>query len=205
MKRRTRPPPTTSASSTSTLGSASESRASISAWIALMSPPPHEKSGRRPLSENNGRRPRKLCSLYSTGLRVRLCRAAADAPTDERSVSGGRGPGPVPVDPVIAAVRPQRCRLGERPARLPGAAELHQRAAEAEQRVVVGRRPLDDRLELLARALELVRAEVGTPERLADRRLVGFEVAGLGERDRRLVEMPVLEQLRPLLEQLVRV
>src|SRR3954449_7166609 len=124
---------------------------------------------------------------------------------DERDVSGGRGPGPVPVDPVIAAVRPQRCRLGERPARLPGAPELHQRAAQAEQRVVVGRRPLDDRLELLTRALELVRAEVGTPERLADRRLVGLEVAGLGERDRRLVEMPVLEQLRPLLEELVRV
>src|SRR3954469_162002 len=97
-------------------------------------------------------------------------RPAAQPPTRRLrpNLSGGRGPGPVPVDPVIAAVGPQRCGLGERPARLPGTPQLHQRAAEAEQRVVVGRRSLDDRLELLARALELVRAKVGAPERLAD-------------------------------------
>src|SRR4051812_3131214 len=109
----------------------------------------------------------------------------------------------VPVDAIVAPVRAQRGGLGERPARLPGAAELHQRAAEAEERVVVRRRGRDDRLELRARALELVRAEVRAAERLADRRLVGFEITRLGERDRRLVEEPLLEQLGALLIQLV--
>ena len=50
MKSLTSLPPTTSASSTSTPGSLSESRASISAWIALIKFPIFmKKAGERPL------------------------------------------------------------------------------------------------------------------------------------------------------------
>jgi hypothetical protein len=70
--------------------------------------------------------------------------------------------------------------------------ELHQAAAQAEQRVVVGGGSLDDRLELRARRLERTGTEVGPAQRLADRGLLRIQIAGLGQRDRRLVEMPVL-------------
>src|SRR4051794_31135858 len=125
---------------------------------------------------------------------MRLC-----PPTKSVGYLRRRGARTVPVDAVVAPVGPQRGGLRERAPRLAGPAQLHQRAAEAEQRVVVGGRALHDRLELRARALELVRAEVRPAQRLADRRLVGLEVACLREWDRRLVEEPFLEQLRALL------
>ena len=71
-----------------------------------------------------------------------------------------------------------------------------QRAAEAEERVVVGRRVLDDGLELRGRLAVAPRAEQRAAERLADRGLVGLEVAGARQRHDGGVEVAVLEQAR---------
>src|SRR3954451_233644 len=145
MNRRTSLPPTTSASSTSTSGSASARRASISAWILLMftSTPLMKKAGERPLSENHG------LAAETKAVPVRrapvwglsgLCRA-------------------LPVEAIIVPLRAQLGRQREWFTGLLVAPQLHQRAAEAEQREVVRRRPLDDRLELHAGALVLGGAE----------------------------------------------
>ena len=88
-------------------------------------------------------------------------------------------------------------------ARLVVAAEQLQRAAEAEQREVVGRRAVDDRLELGRRLLVALRAEQRAAERLADRRLVGLEVAGARQRDGGGVEVAVLQEARPAREEVV--
>src|ERR1051325_25945 len=87
----------------------------------------------------------------------------------------------LPVDAVIAPFWPQLSGQRERLAGLLRAPQLEQRAAEAEQRVVVGRRPVDDGLELDARGLELARAEVRPAERLADRGLLRLESGRLGQ------------------------
>src|SRR4051794_23664109 len=94
----------------------------------------------------------------------------------------GRPRDPFPVHPVVAPFGPQLGRERERLARLLHAAELHQRAPEAEQREVVRRSALDHRLELLTGLLELLRAEVRTAQRLTDRGLLGIQVAGLLQR-----------------------
>src|SRR5579884_3275970 len=80
-----------------------------------------------------------------------------------------------------------------------------QRAAEAEQREIVGRRAVDHRLELGRRLLVALGAEESASERLADRCLIGVEIPGARERDRRLVVVPRLEELRPAPEQVVHV
>src|SRR3954464_6982303 len=117
MKRRTRSPPTTSASRTSTSGSASARRASISAWILLITPPlPIKKRALRPLPKV-AFRPRKACLLRVAAL--------------------GRLARPVAVDPVVPPLRVHARRERERFARFRGAAELHQAAPEAEKCVVV--------------------------------------------------------------------
>src|SRR3954453_9138261 len=115
----------------------------------------------------------------------------------------GGGPCAVPVEAVVAAVRAQSGGQRERLARVLRTAQFEQRAAEAEEGIVVGRRALDERLELGPGGLELRRAEVRAAERLPDRGLLGIEVAGLGERDRGGVEAPRLQQLRPAPEQVV--
>src|SRR4051794_29311755 len=116
--------------------------------------------------------------------------------------SSGLG-GAFPINPVIAPFRPQLSGQCERLAGLLRTPQLEQRAAEAEQRVVVGRRAVHDGLELDARGLELARAEVRPAERLADRRLLRLEPRRLGQRDGGLVELPGLEERGAALEQVV--
>src|SRR3954447_1574873 len=163
MKRRTRSPPTTSASRTSTSGSTSDRRASMSAWIVVISPPEArvrwpqppgpftKKAGSSPASQSG------LPAAKSSNLRV--------AALDTCRTRSGRLSCPVAIDPVVAALGIHVRRQRERLARLRGAPQHHQRAAQAEQRVVVGGRPVDDRLELHARRLVAAGAEVRTAER----------------------------------------
>src|SRR5829696_8581175 len=185
-------PLTTSASRTSTSGSTAASCCSMSAWIVLFmvsspSSPYMKKAGQRPLSAP---RPR--------GGAKRKLRPVLIAPEALCS-----GPCAVPVDAVVAPVRAQSGGQRERLPRVLRTAQLEQRAAEAEEGVVVGRRALDERLELGPGGLELGRAEVRAAERLTDRGLVRIEVAGLGQRDRRCREVAGLEQRRPALEEVV--
>ena len=191
MKRRTRSPPTTSASRTSTSGSTSASRASISVWIVLMSPPPiQKKAGSRPLPKGpTGRE--KLCVQSSTR---RLCGGSCSTARGGDRACGRRRRGPVAIDAVVAALRVHVGGQRERLARLGGAPELHQRAAEAEERVVVGRRALDDRLELRARPAR--RRRSGSTRARAPRgsRSCPGRDRGPWRADRGLVEVPVLEQ-----------
>src|SRR4051794_5598364 len=148
MKSRTNRPPTTSASRTSTSGSTSASRASMSAWIALMSfSPPQQKSGPTPASRNDPTGGRESCPFVI---------APQALSGDPRALLDRRGARPraVAVDAVIAAVGTEAGGERERLASLRRTAGLHQRAAEAEERVVVRRSALDDGLELDGRLLE---------------------------------------------------
>jgi len=63
------------------------------------------------------------------------------------------------------------------------AAELLQGAAEAEVRVVVRRRGARERVELVGRFVVALAVEQRAAQRLADRGLVRFELAGLAQRD----------------------
>ena len=107
------------------------------------------------------------------------------------------------IQPVIAPFRAQLRGQREWLSGLLVAAQLHQRTAQAEQREVVRRGPLDDRLELRPGALVLRRAEVRAAERLADRGLVRREVAGAAQGHRRGVEVPRLQECRAALEEVV--
>jgi hypothetical protein len=49
----------------------------------------------------------------------------------------------------------------------------------------------------------MARAEIGTAEGLADRRLLGLQLRRLAQRHRRLIEVAGLEQRGPALEQVV--
>jgi hypothetical protein len=71
------------------------------------------------------------------------------------------------------------------------------------QNVIVGRRAVDHGLELVDRLLVALGAEQRAAERLADRGLVGGEVARAGKGDRRLVVVPRFEQLHTAYVQLV--
>src|SRR3954454_2328064 len=125
MTRRTRRPPTTSASSTSTSGSTEARLASMSAWIVLMlTSLVNKKAGSSPAS------PKGLSAAKSCAFRVAMLRRFAS---------------PVAVDPVVPALGVHGRREGERLAGLGVPPELHEAAAEAEQRVVVGGRALDHR------------------------------------------------------------
>ena len=161
--------------------------------LIVFSPLSNKKAGERPLSGSDPPAGRESCrDCYSTGEPATPSRAAA--------------PCAVPVDAVVAR-GPAAVRRRARAACAPpsGGPARMQRAAEAEERVVVGRRALDDGLELAPRGLELARAEVGPAERLADRGLVRLEVARpcasgtVGG-----VEVAGLEQLHPALEEVVR-
>src|SRR4051794_8402005 len=99
----------------------------------------------------------------------------------------------VPVFPVVRAVRAQAAGERERIARLRVAALQLQRAAEAEQRVVVRRRALDHGLELLLGLAEATGAEQGAAERLAHRGLVRLQVARPLQRDGGGVAVAVLQ------------
>src|SRR4051794_17482840 len=97
----------------------------------------------------------------------------------------------------LAVVGPVRAHPhGQRgvAARLAAAAGVLERAAQAEERVVVDRLALHHRLELLSRFLESAASEVRATQRFADRGLVRLEVAGPLERDRRGGKVARLEQ-----------
>ena len=81
-----------------------------------------------------------------------------------------------------AAARPPSCS-GRAPSAV---AQAVQAAAQAVVRVVVGRRRLEDVLELGGGLGVAAHAQVGDAERLADRGLVGLAPLGLLERDGRL-------------------
>src|SRR3954468_19876692 len=107
---------------------------------------------------------------------------------------------------VLAVVLALRLEVGgqrQRVARLGVAAHALQGAAEAEQRVVVGRRVLHNGLELLGRLAQPSGAEQRPTVGLADRVLVRREVARAAERDGGGVVVALLEQLGALAEQLV--
>ncbi len=77
-------------------------------------------------------------------------------------------PGLVAVAPVVGALGTQAAGQGQRVTRLLVAPEELQRAAEAEQRVVVRRRAVGDRAELRRRLRVPLGAEKRAPQRLAD-------------------------------------
>jgi hypothetical protein len=74
---------------------------------------------------------------------------------------------------------------------------LLQAAAECVVAVVVGRRELEQLPELALGLLVAVYAEVGDPERLADRGLLGLATLRLLQRDRGLRAMPSRRCVRP--------
>src|SRR5204863_2661294 len=106
---------------------------------------------------------------------------------------------------VVLAVRSQAGGELQVAARLDPVAGQLERAAEAEVGVVVDRRALDHRGELVARLGVAPRVEVGAAERLADRGLVRLERARLLERDRRGREVAALQQIAAAAEQVVHV
>ena len=84
------------------------------------------------------------------------------------------------------------------PVRLRRAALLLERPAEGVVRVVVGRVELvGNGAELALGLLPACEPEVGDPERLTDRRLLGLEPLRLLERDRRLRRHAAAQPLRP--------
>src|ERR687886_272372 len=98
---------------------------------------------------------------------------ARRAPGEPRA-SGRPPPRPVPVRAVVRPLGAQAGGQRQRGARLGVAAHELQRAAEAEERVVVRRRAVDDRLELAGGLAVATRAEQRAAEGLADRGLVGL-------------------------------
>src|SRR5664279_2179859 len=132
----------------------------------------------------------------------------ASLPAEGALVPGRSGavritPRAIAIDAIVLALGTQRARQSQRLAGLAVAPQQLHRAAEAEQRVVVGRRVRGDRLELLRSALVVLRVKQRTAQRLADRGLVGLQVAGFAQRhDRRLV-VAVLEQLTAPLVQVI--
>src|SRR5215208_177260 len=117
---------------------------------------------------------------------------------------GGSGRAQAPAERlVVLAVGPHVGRQRRVPARLGRPARVRERAPQAEVCVVVNRVSLDDGGEFLGGLLEAARAEVGPPQRLADRALVGLERARPLERDRSGHEVAGLEQLAAFAKQLV--
>ena len=104
---------------------------------------------------------------------------------------------------VVGLARPQRAGELVVAVRLGGLALLLQAAAERVVRVVVGRRELEHRAELLLGLVVAADAEVRDAERLADRRLVRLAPLRLLERDGRLRGHAVLEVRAALLEEVV--
>src|SRR5262245_36511579 len=104
---------------------------------------------------------------------------------------------------VVAAVRPEVRREREWAARLGVAAHQLQGPAQAEERVVVRRRALDDLAELFGGLAVATRAEQRPAERLADGGLVGLEVTRPREGHGGGVEVAVLEEPGAVLEELV--
>ena len=96
---------------------------------------------------------------------------------------------------VIGALGCQRAGQRERLAGLTVASEQLHRATQAEQCVVVGGRAGGHRVELGGGAFIVLRMEKRPPERLADRGLVGLQIARLAQRHDRGLVVAVVEQL----------
>src|SRR5579884_1005395 len=192
--------PDTWTSKTSTSGSCAASRRSISGCRAVLVTissigTPHKKSGLAPTpGTTTGQRPgANDCVFQVSTVWVRSAAARRRR----------AGPRAVAIDAVVAASGLQAGGKREGLAGLRVTTEHLQRAAQAEQREVVGRSAIDHRLELGRRLLVALGAEQRAPERLADRGLVGIEIARAAERDRRLVVVAGLEQFGPSPEQVV--
>src|SRR5215207_1709989 len=202
MKRRSVWSPTTSARSTSTSGAASARRASMSACGLLilssfLTIPDNKKAGERPLSNSTGPGP------APKAVPMTIAPQRGSWPPMERAKSGRAAARLAEVLAVVGALRTQARRQRQRLARLGVATLQLQRAAEAEEREVVGRRALDDRLELGGGLAVAAREEQRAAERLADRVLVGLEVAGAREGHHGGVEVAVVEQSRAAHEEVV--
>src|SRR5580704_4489170 len=94
---------------------------------------------------------------------------------------------------IAPAVRRHRARELVVPVRLGFSALLLERSTEGVVGVVVGRREIEHRSELRLGLSPAPEAEVRYPERLADRRLLGFKALGPLQRDRRLRRHSVAE------------
>src|ERR1019366_1054173 len=107
---------------------------------------------------------------------------------------------------IYAVVTPSRLQTGgqrQRLASLGVAAEDLQRAPHAEEREVVGRRPVDHGLELLRGLLIAPGVKQRAAQSLADRALVRCQIARARQRDGGLVVMSGLEQLGAAAEELI--
>src|SRR5579875_4142828 len=216
--------PATSASSTSTSGSTPASRASI--WVCsaftIFSVISIKKAGGRPLSvlrrvvpagkavavslaPEGVSRGRFGTRVHSPGPRAFTApaRGRGRSAASVATAAGGAGARLVPILAIVPPAGLQARRQRERAPRLGVAAEQLQAPPQAEQRVVVRRRPVDDRLELGGRLLVAPGAEQRAAERLADRRLVRLEVARPRERNHRLVVVATVEKLGAALEEVV--
>src|SRR4051794_3997946 len=125
------------------------------------------------------------------------------SPDRAQEESGSAPARAIQVAAVVRALGLEIRRKRERAARLRVAAELLERAAEAELGVVVGRAVIDDRAELRRGLLVALRAEQGAAKRLPDRVLVGLQLARPAQRDRCSMEVALLQKARPVAEELV--
>src|SRR5215211_6963385 len=121
-------------------------------------------------------------------------RGRSRRPGDQTSLGGGQR---VSVGVHLGA---HRDRELERTAGATAVADAQQRQPEGEQRVVVDGVDLHRAGELRPRGRELSRAEIRPAEGLANRPLVGLEVARPLEGDDRRVRARVGEQAAPFLE-----
>ena len=96
--------------------------------------------------------------------------------------------------PVVVGIRAHRDREAQPAARAVGVTGPRPAQAEAVERVVVHRVEVDDTSEFPLGLTEPTGAEVRPGECLTDRALVGFEVAGLLERDDRGVRVGAGEE-----------
>src|SRR5579863_4782909 len=120
-----------------------------------------------------------------------------------RSVASGGCPCAIAVGAVLATVGPQAGGDRERPAGLAVAAELLERASEAEMGVIVGRPRVGEHAELLGGFAIALTVEQRATERLTDRRLVGLEVASARKGHRRRRVVAAFEQVASALEKVV--
>ena len=129
----------------------------------------------KPLETSSSRRSRRSSVDLEVEARDQLVEAHVRSP-DERAKG----------DLVVLPLGAQAVREAVMAGRLAGLPLLLEAAAQREVRVVVDGRDLDRRPELPLGFAEALDAEVGDPERLADRRLVRLPALRLLERDGRL-------------------
>src|ERR1700682_1245397 len=199
-------PPRTSASSTSTSGSLWARRRSISACSDVIDLLLYaKKAGLRPLSV---RLPASAHRHESSRSSIASGRPRTASLGTRRRIAAGSGAmcvttRAIPVEPVVLALGTQGAGQRQRLASLVVASEQLHRAAEAEQRVVVGGRLGGHGVELGRGTLVTARMEQRAPERLANRGLLRLQVPRFAERhDRRLI-VAVAKQLATTLVEVI--